>query len=95
MTDEERARLIQRFSEALDEYDPAIVTVAMLSEEGDYILFENNWNTDRPTVYQAIGLLEQAKLNLLASVPVNRPLREPAPEQDGADEPPKGAIGQA
>lgn len=41
-------------------------------------------------VYLAIGLLDQLKMNLLSTVPRNKPLREPEPslEERGADDEP-------
>lgn len=60
---------------------PTLAMALLVSEDGTYYIKTNNFSTSSPVIYQAIGLLEQMKLDLLASVPRNRPLREP----DGED----------
>jgi hypothetical protein len=55
------------------------VSVLVLVKEGAYALVPIVHSPEQD-VYMAIGILEQAKVDLLASVPTNRPLREPEPE---------------
>lgn len=61
---------------------PALALVVMVDENGNYVINTNGFLTTSPVIYQAIGLLEQMKLDLLASVPRNRPLREPDADED-------------
>lgn len=74
-----------------------IVALALIVDQsGEYAAFANNFNVSRADIYQTLGLLEQMKIDLLASIPRNRPLREPADnsgdeDDDEIDEP----IGQA
>lgn len=56
---------------------PTVAVVACI-REGTFD-YELTVDSERADVYQMIGLLEQLKTELLASVPENRPLREPAP----------------
>jgi hypothetical protein len=79
-----------------DGAQPAVAVAIMLDEDGQFSIVGMDYQTSRPIIYQAIGLLDQVRLDLLASVPANRPLREP--EDDGSDDDddaPLPPIGQA
>ena len=72
----------------------AIVVAVAVNSTSHYDIISNDFQATRSQVYQTMGTLDQAKLDLLSSVPRNRPLREPEPgpeDDEEIDEP----IGQA
>lgn len=90
------------FDEFMDKLDDllksapksAVVVAVAVNNTGHYGVIGNDFQVTRSQLYQALGAMDQAKLDLLASIPKNRPLREPEPppdEDDEIDEP----IGQA
>lgn len=87
--------LVERLDGVLREAPDSVVAVAFaVGANGHYEIVMSGFAATRPQVYQAIGLLDQIKLDLLASIPRNRPLREPEPlieDDNEIDEP----IGQA
>lgn len=68
--------LVEEFT--ADNGDPSVAVVVLVSK-GSYRM-RTLVSADRPDVFQAVGMLDQMKIELLASIPVNRPLREPFPE---------------
>lgn len=88
--------LVEKLNSALMEAPDEIIALAVaVNAEGHFEIVISGFNATRPQVYQAIGLLDQMKIDLLASIPRNRLLREPEPhvvdDGDEIDEP----IGQA
>lgn len=87
--------LIEKLGGALREAPDSVIALALVvNANGHYDIAMSGFSATKPQVYQAIGLLDQIKLDLLASIPRNRPLREPEgpiEDDDEIDEP----IGQA
>lgn len=87
--------LVEKLDSALREAPDSVIGLALVvNADGHYEIAMSGFSATKPQVYQAIGLLDQIKLDLLASIPRNRPLREPEPsieDDDEVDEP----IGQA
>lgn len=66
-----------------------IGVVVMVNASGGYSIFPAVLSESLPAdVYLACGLLDQAKLDILASIPSNRPLREPDAEDVDSVAPP-------
>jgi hypothetical protein len=94
--EEEFEALVDRLDDALRKAPNGVVALAVVvNSDGYYETVANEFKATAPQVYQAIGLLEQMKLDLLASVPRNRPLREPEAVEEGEADEPIEPIGQA
>lgn len=74
---------MKKAKEALGIGGQADPTVVVLVAVGPGIFTRRLFvNAPEPDVYATIGLLEQVKIDLLATVPDNKPLREPEPTDD-------------
>lgn len=80
--------LVEKLDSALREAPDSVIGLALVvNANGHYEIVMSGFSATRPQVYQTIGLLDQIKLDLLASIPRNRPLREPeGPVEDDDDE---------
>jgi len=54
--------------------EPSVAVLTLVSK-GNYSM-EAMVHSDRPDVFQSVGLLDQMKLDLLASIPENQPVDE-------------------
>jgi len=97
MTTPSKEELIQNVVECINSIDEPVIFVGVAIDDlGNFVVIENPFSASKATVYQTIGLLDQIKLDLLATVPENRPLREPVEEDDlDTDMPPIAPTGGA
>lgn len=73
------AMLADLIDDFVEKHGQPTVAIVILVREG-VADFEVAVDSTRAEVYHAVGLLEQAKFELLATIPENKPLREPQPE---------------
>lgn len=78
---------VEDFIEESD--DTTVAVIVMVDGSGAYTVFPAVASGAlEEDIYLACGLLDQAKMDLLASVPINRPLREPEPLDSDLATPP-------
>lgn len=89
MSDDENDPLPESFSEGVkalvDDFvakngEPSVAVIAFV-RKGEFGM-QAFVHSDRPDLYQMLGMMDQLRVDILSSVPENRPLREPYGDDD-------------